>query len=76
MLDSLAIEEVEARNPRTPELEAEALATRNLDIETLDSIPEMEWQTHIAELEGRRDCDGEVTSVEVPICESTSLSCS
>ena len=41
MLDLLAIAEVEARNPRAPELEAGALGLYNLERGTVESILEM-----------------------------------
>ena len=55
MLDSSAIVEVEAENPRAPELEAEAPGPHLLEIETQESAAEMESQRQMVELEGRRD---------------------
>ena len=64
MLDSATITEMEAKNPRGPELDAEALGPHMQEIGTLEpvlrtgsqrSLAEMEgWNRHIPELEVER----------------------
>lgn len=62
MLDSSTIVEMEAKNPRAPELDAEAPGPHILEIGTLEPVLKMEsrrstaelegWSRHIPELEG------------------------
>ena len=52
MLDSSIITEVEARNIRTPELDAEAPGPHILEIETLEPVPELEAPNQGAEMGG------------------------
>ena len=52
MLESSAVVEVEAMNPRTPELDAEAPGPHILEIGAQESVLELECQRSIAELEG------------------------
>ena len=64
MLDSTTITEMEAKNPRGPELDAEAPGPHILEIGTLEPVlrtqshrcpAELEgWNRHIPELEGER----------------------
>lgn len=53
MLDSSAILEVEARNPRAPELDAEAPGPHIVEAETVETILEMYSQRPVGELEGQ-----------------------
>ena len=53
MLDSSAVLEVEARNPRAPELDAEAPGPHILEAETVETILEMYSQRPVGELEGQ-----------------------
>ena len=57
ILDSSAIIEVEANNPRPPELDAEAPGPHILEIETVEPILEMAYQRTIPELEGQSRSD-------------------
>ena len=52
MPDSSAVVEVEAMNPRTPELDAEAPGPHILEIGAQEPVLELECQRSIAELEG------------------------
>ena len=53
MLDSTAILEVEARNPRAPELDAEAPGPHIVEAETVETILEMYAERPVGELEGQ-----------------------
>lgn len=53
MLDSSAVLEVEARNPRAPELDAEAPGPHVVEVDTVETILEMYSQRPIGELEGQ-----------------------
>lgn len=52
MLDASAAIEIEATNPRVPELEAEAPGPHILEIATLEPVSEIRSQRPIGELEG------------------------
>ena len=53
MLDSSAVVEMEARNPRTPELDAEAPGPHVLEIEIVEPVLEMYVPRTVVDLEGR-----------------------
>lgn len=53
MLVSSAILEVEARNPRTPELDAEAPGPHIVEVGTVESKLEMYSHSPMGELEGQ-----------------------
>ncbi len=53
MLDSSAVLEMEARNPRAPELDAEAPGPHIVEAETVETILEMYSQGPVGELEGQ-----------------------
>ena len=53
MLDSSAVLEIEARNPRAPELDAEAPGPHIVEAETVETILEMYSQRAVGELEGQ-----------------------
>lgn len=53
MLASSAVLEVEARNPRAPELDAEAPGPHIVEAETVETILEMYSQRPVGELEGQ-----------------------
>lgn len=52
MLDLSALVEAEARNPRAPELDAEAPGPHILEIGTVGPVLGMESQRRVTELEG------------------------
>ena len=52
VLDSATIIEMEAKNPRGPELDAEAPGPHILEIGTLEAVLRTESQRPLAELEG------------------------
>lgn len=60
MLDSAAILEMEARNPKAPELDAEAPGPQIVEAETMETILEMYSQGHIGELEGQNNYPTEI----------------
>ena len=53
MLDSSAVLEVEARNPRAPEIDAEAPGPHIVEAETVETILEMYAERPVGELEGQ-----------------------
>ena len=55
MLDSSAVLEMEARNPRTPELDAEAPGPHIVEAETVETISEMYSRGPVGELEGQNN---------------------
>ena len=57
ILDSSAVIEVEANNPKAPELDAEAPGPHVLEIEAAERILEMANQRPIPELEGQSKYD-------------------
>lgn len=53
MLDSSTIVEMEAKNPRAPELDAEAPGPHILEIGTLEPVLKTDSQRSLAAMEGR-----------------------
>ena len=52
-LDSSTEMELEANNPRDPELDAEAPGPHVLEMETLEVVCEMDTNPHVVEMDGR-----------------------
>lgn len=74
MLESSAAVEVEARNPRAPELNAEAPGPHILEIETVDPVLKMYAPRTMVELRGTKQTyGGGLISVEVLVYRRTNM---